>query len=329
MVICLRLALLACLTAVFFLSSPVTSAWAKVTIRIAYENHPGEPIDTLAKKWAELALEKSRGELVLELYPSSQLGSKRDCLEMATMGANVVMLSDSGTLGDYSPDLGALAGPYLVDSWEEMEKILTSPWMKEQADNLEKKGLHLITMNWTYGIRQLVARKPVRTPEDLAGLKIRVPASRIQVAAMKALGGVPTPMPLAEAYTALSQGVIDGAENPVSVIYGQKLFEGAKYMSMIDYIYMPIGWAGGSSYFSKMDPELLKILHETAEEVAIISRGLVLEQDNNMIEQMKKEGVEIIEPDLAAFRKLAPAAYLDVPELSPGLYEKLRELATK
>ncbi|MDR0621421.1 MAG: C4-dicarboxylate ABC transporter, partial [Deltaproteobacteria bacterium] len=110
-----------------------TVAEAKVTLRIAYENHPGEPIDTLAKKWAELALAKSNGELVLELYPSSQLGSKRDCLEMATMGANVVMLSDSGTLGDYTPDLGALAGPYLVDSWEEMDKILASPWIDRKS----------------------------------------------------------------------------------------------------------------------------------------------------------------------------------------------------
>ncbi|MDR2386709.1 MAG: C4-dicarboxylate TRAP transporter substrate-binding protein [Deltaproteobacteria bacterium] len=319
---------LCCALALVFTCGAV-AAQAKVTLRIAYENHPGEPIDTLAKKWAELALEKSKGELVLELYPSSQLGSKRDCLEMATMGANVVMLSDSGTLGDYTPDLGALAGPYLVDSWAEMDKILASDWMKEQGENLRKKGLYLITMNWTYGIRQLVARKPVVTPADLSGLKIRVPASRIQVAAMQALGGVPTPMPLAEAYTALSQGVIDGAENPVAVIYGQKLYEGAKYMSMIDYIYMPIGWAGGTAFFDTIPPELLTILNETAEEVAVISRDLVLKQDADMVETMKAEGVEVIQPDLVAFRKLAPAAYLDVPDLSPGIYDKLREIATK
>ncbi|MDR1044857.1 MAG: C4-dicarboxylate TRAP transporter substrate-binding protein [Candidatus Adiutrix sp.] len=321
--------LIICALAVFIAGPAAPQAWGKVTLRIAYENHPGEPIDTLAKKWAELALEKSKGELVLELYPSSQLGSKRDCLEMATMGSNVVMLSDSGTLGDYSPDLGALAGPYLVDSWEEMEKILASPWMLEQKENLRKKGLYLITMNWTYGIRQLVARKPIVGPADLAGLKIRVPASRIQVAAMEALGGVPTPMPLAEAYTALSQGVIDGAENPVSVIYGQKLYEGAKYMSMIDYIYMPIGWAGGTVFFDAIPPDLLKILDETAEEVAGLSRGLVLQQDSDMVEKMKSEGVEVIQPDLPAFRKLAPAAYLKVPELSPGIYEKLREIAAQ
>jgi tripartite ATP-independent transporter DctP family solute receptor len=319
-----------CLAAllIFCLFLPATGASAKVTLRIAYENHPGEPLDTLARKWAELAREKSQGNLELELFPSSQLGSKRDCLEMAAMGSNVVMLSDSGTLGDYVPDIGSLAGPYLVDSWEEMEKILSSPWMEEQVKGLKDKGLYLITMNWTYGIRQLVANKPVRTPHDLAGLKIRVPASRIQVAAMKALGGVPTPMPLAEAYTALTQKVIDGAENPVAVIYGQKLYEGAKYLSLIDYIYMPIGWAGGTAFFDTIPPELLEIIHESAEEVAQISRALVTQADSDTVEKMKNEGVEIIQPDLAAFRQLAPAAYLDVPEFSPGIYEKLRAIAT-
>jgi TRAP-type C4-dicarboxylate transport system substrate-binding protein len=136
-------------------------------------------------------------------------------------------------------------------------------------------------------------------------------------------------MPLAEAYTALSQGVIDGAENPVAVIYGQKLYEGAKYMSMIDYIYMPIGWAGGTAFFDTVPTELLTILNETAEEVAAISRDLVLKQDSDMVETMKAEGVEVIQPDLVAFRKLAPAAYLDVPDLSPGIYDKLRAIATQ
>ena len=98
---------------------------------------------------------------------------------------------------------------------------------------------------------------------------------------------------------------------------------------MIDYIYMPIGWAGGTAFFDTVPPELLTILNETAEEVAAISRDLFLKQDSDMVETMKAEGVEVIQPDLVAFRKLAPAAYLDVPDLSPGIYDKLRAIATQ
>ena len=296
-----------------------------VTLKVAYENHPGEPLDKVMHHWADLVKERSQGKVQLELYPSSQLGSKNEVMEQAMMGMNVITLSDVAFLADYEPDLGVLFGPYLSDNPDKLFSIYESDWFKAKDEALKQKGVHLVMTNYLYGVRQLLANKPVRTPEDLAGMKIRVPNNIMQIKTFEAFGATPTPMPLGDVYPALTQGMIDGVENPLPVLYGQKLHEQAKYLSMISYITNTSVWVGGEAFFSTLDPEVVEMLHKTGYEAGLYSQKVATEEDNKLIEKMKAEGVEVIYPDVAPFRAKAQSVYQQFPEWSPNLYETIQQ----
>ncbi len=318
-----------CLMVTFFTILVGGAQAAKNSIKLAYENHPGEPLDIVAKKWAELVKTRSNGEVELVLYPSSQLGSKKDVLEMANMGVNVMTITDAGFLADYVPDFGILVGPYLADNPEKIFKLFNTRWFQGLETELQKKGLHIVTANWLYGIRHMVTTRPVRSPEDLKGMKIRVPNTRIQMAAMKAMGATPTPMPLNEVYPALTQGVIDGAENPLSVLYGQKLHEPAKFLTLSGHLTMTACWVGGQAFFDTLPAEVVQLLHETGNEAGLYSHKVMTEADQKIIAKMVEEGVEVIESDTNIYRQLTQPVYGQFPEWTPGLYDTVQEMMAK
>lgn len=299
-----------------------------VTIKVAYENNPGEPIDKAMHYWKDILAERSKGEITLDLYPSSQLGSKKDVTEQAMMGMNIITLSDVGFLVDFDQDLGILFGPYLTDDPQKLFKIYESDWFKKKDAELRKKGIHIVMSNYLYGVRQILAKKPINTPDDMKGMKIRVPNNVMQIKAIEAMGATPTPMPLGEVYPALTQGLIDGVENPISVLYGQKLHEQAKYLSMVGYITNTSLWLGGEAFFETLPPDQLKMIHETAYETGLYSQKIVTELDNQMIGKMKEAGVTVIYPDVKPFQAKAKAVYTQFPKWTPGLYDQIqKELA--
>ena len=284
-----------------------------ISIKVAYENNPGEPLDVV------------NGEITLALYPSSQLGSKQDVTEQAMMGMNVITLSDVAFLADYEPDLGILFGPYLTDDPQKLFKIYESDWFKQKNESLKKKGIHVVMNNYLYGTRQIISKKPIRTVDDLAGLKIRVPNNVMQIKAIQAMGATPTPMPLGEVYPALTQGVIDGVENPISVLQGQKLYEQARYLTMVNYLTNTSVWIGGEAFFGTLSPEQLEMIHQTGYEAGVYSQKLTLERDAEMLKTMQAAGVEVIYPDTGPFQKKAREVYSQFPEWTPGLYETIQQ----
>lgn len=299
-----------------------------VVVKIAYENNPGEPADLVMNRWADLVKEASGGKVGLELYPSSQLGAKLDVIEQGLLGVNVITIADVGFLTDYDPDLGILFGPYLTDNADQLFKIYESDWFKEKEQALRDKGVHIVIKNYLYGTRQLLAKKRVEKPEDLAGLKVRVPNNIMQIRALELMGATPTPMPLGDVYPALTQGVIDGVENPLPVLYGQKLHEQAKELSMISYLTNTSLWLGGEAYFASLDPAVVELLHETGYQAGLYSQELAVQEEAKILDEMKAAGVTVTVPDVAAFREKTQAFYTMFPEWSPGLYEEIQaELA--
>jgi len=298
----------------------------ETTIRIAYENNPGEPADLVMHRWADLVDKASNGEVKLELYPSSQLGSKQDVMEQAVMGVNVITIADVGFLVDYDPDLGILFGPYLTDNPDDLFKIYASDWFKEQEKKLEAQGIHVVISNYLYGTRQLLTKKKIETPDDLKGLKIRVPNNIMQIKTFEALGATPTPMPLGDVYPALTQGVIDGVENPLPVLYGQKLQEQAKNLSMISYLTNTSLWLGGQAYFDTLDPKVVDMLQKTGYEAGLYSQELAKQEDAKILDEMKAQGVTVTTPDLAPFKEATKKVYEQFPNWTPGLYDKIEAM---
>jgi tripartite ATP-independent transporter DctP family solute receptor len=302
----------------------------KYVMRVAFENNPGEPTTMAVEKWAELAAEKTGGKLELQIFPSSQLGNKKDLTEQIMMGANIITITDSCVLMDYVQDIGIFAAPYVADDFEQLGKLFSSDLFKEISATLNDKGIQVISTNWEYGIQHLLTKKPVRTPDDLKGMKIRTGTSVFLIESLEAMGATPTPMGLGDVYTALSSGVVDGLFNPLPVLYGGKFQEHAKYLCLSGHFILRTYWIGSHDFISKLPEDIRKALFETSDEAGVyMNKDLNPKAYEKASEALLADGVQVIEVDKEAFKALPALKALYDRSFSPGLYEKVREILNK
>ncbi|MFC0323630.1 C4-dicarboxylate TRAP transporter substrate-binding protein [Gallibacterium melopsittaci] len=298
---------------------------AATEIMIAYGNQPGEPIDKAMHFWADKVKEKSNGDIVFKLFPSSQLGSETEVLEQARFGANIITIGDYGALMDIVPDLGVINAPYLSQSFEKKSKLLHSDWFKGLSQQLDKQNIHIVIPDVIYGTRHLLTKKPVTKPEDLKGMKIRVQNSRVPLQTIKAMGGVPTPMSLADVYPGLSEGIIDGLENPPAVLYGGKFFEVAKNLDLTAHSTHMSPFVTGTAFWESLTPEQQKIILETGNEMVAYGASQAQEAEQDALDKLKKAGVTINQVDIKAFSNVVGEAIQKAfPEWSPNLYKNIQ-----
>ncbi|WP_262927219.1 C4-dicarboxylate TRAP transporter substrate-binding protein [Phytohalomonas tamaricis] len=299
-------------------------AAAETTIRVAYGNQPGEPIDLAVKQWAKWVDEESKGDLKLQAFPASQLGSETEMIEQARFGSAIITIAAYSEFMDSVPDLSVIDAPYIADSFAEKFKLLDSDWFKQQNDKLNAAGYRIVVPNVAYGERQLLARKQVSTPQDLAGVKIRVQNSPMYVAAIKAMGAVPTPMALGDVYPALAQGMVDGVENPPAVLYGGKFYEVVKNLNLTHHMQNIAPFVTGEAFWQQLSDDERHILTETGARFADYASQLIRERNDEDIERLKAAGVTVHEVDIAPFREQAreqiPASF---PQWSDGLFDKV------
>lgn len=312
---------LGCLVAAAF-TMPALAA--DVTIKVAYENNPGEPVDVLMHKWADLVASESKGKVELELYPSSQMGAKNDVIDQAMMGVNIITIADAGFLTDFDPDWGILYGPYLAESTEQLFRLYEGEWFAKKKKELQAKGIRIVIPNYMYGNRHLLAKKKVESPKDMTGMKVRVPNNPMQIKAIELMGATPTPMPLGDVYPALTQGIIDGVENPLTVLHGQKLDEQAKELSMINYLTTTALWLGGEAYFASLAPDVAELLEKTGHQIGLESQKAAEKDEADTLAAMEKMGVKVTRPDLKPFREITKDFYKQFPQWSKGLYETIQ-----
>jgi tripartite ATP-independent transporter DctP family solute receptor len=301
------------------------AAGKKVVVQIGYENNPGEPVDLAIHEWKRLLEEKTNGTMEMQIFPSSQLGTKNEIIDQMLAGMSSITLADGAFFADRGvPDLGITMAPYLFASWDEAWKLVESDWWAGQMKLLQAKGLHVLAANFIYGDRHTLTKRPIRTVADFKGLKLRVPNNLIQVKGTEVMGATPTPLPLGEVYTALQQGVVDGVENPLPVLYGGKFHEVAKYLTLDAHIKLITSWFCGEAFFNSLSPEHQKALVDSGREAGLYNNKLQEAASEEVIAKFKADGVEIITIDQAAFQAQAKAFY-DMPEIkaqwTPGLFD--------
>ena len=304
-----------------------------VVVQIAYENNPGEPTDLAANEWKRLIEEKSNGSMTVELFPSSQLGSKTDLVDQMQMGEGIIHIGDASFWADYgAPEMSIASAPYIYDNWDQYFKLLETDWWQSQVDLLAENGLRIVTSDWEYGTRELMTTKPVRTLDDLSGMIIRTPNNVMQMKTWEEMGAAPTAMALGDVYTATQQGTIDGMENPIATLYGQAYYEVAKYITMIDYIRRPVQRITSESWFQSLTEEQQQIICEAGDEAGLFNNQKQDEMLEQYISDMQANGVEVITPDdveMARFKEAALKIYdnADVTaNWSDGLYENIRSM---
>lgn len=300
-----------------------------IVIQVGYENNPGEPLDIGCNAWKEKLDEISDGSIKVELYPSSQLGSKVDAMDQMQMGEPVAYITDGSFLGDYgAPEMSIFGAPYLFTSYDDLHKIPQTEWWQEQMDLLAQSGLHVITTNWEYGVRNLMTVKPVRTFEDLSGMIIRTPQNVVQVKTFEYMGASPTGMALGDVYTSTQQGTIEGMENPIATLYGQTYYEVAKYLTMTEHLFVLTQFVMSNDVWESLTPDQQAWLTEAADYGGEKNNEAQNELTAQYIEEMQAQGVEVIELDDAEKQKFIDSVdglYSD-PEVTANWRENLRDV---
>ncbi|QTQ17049.1 C4-dicarboxylate TRAP transporter substrate-binding protein [Treponema parvum] len=308
-----------------------SSAAKKMTIQIGFENSMSEPVGQALKKWQSLVAEKGDGSLVIELFPDSQLGSKNKLIDSMLLGEPVMTLADGAFYADYGvKDMGIVFGPFLFENWDQCWKLIESDWYKQQSSLLEKKGLKLVSSNWIYGDRHTLTVKPVKSVKDLKGMKIRVPSNQIQTEGMNVLGAAATGMSLGDVYQALQSKTIDGAENPLSTLYGRKLQEVAKYLILDGHVKNFTTWVCSAAMFNSLTKSQQELLVSTGNEAGVYNNKLQDAAQDDYLKKMKAEGVQVVEMTPALqkeFRDAAMPFYDKGSQFgwSQGLYRTVRK----
>jgi len=298
-----------CILAVGLLSSIGFSA-EKYTLRFNTVAAPEQPQTLAMKKFAEIVGDLSGGRIEVKVFHSGQLGDQKTAL-LSAMRGTLEMTSDASPawfadLADY-PEIGVLETPYVFKDLDHMYRVLTGPTGQKYWNRLaEKSGLRVLDI-WYLGTRELNFRKEVgliRRPEDLKGVKLRMPNVEAWLDVGRALGATPTPLGFGEVYMALKTGTIDGQDNPLPTDEAAKFYEVTHYIVLTDHMIGYITPVINEKLWQSM-PEKYRIYIKKAMEVARdYNNWLVLEREAKLLGKFAEEcGMEIVIPDKEAFMK--------------------------
>ena len=276
-------------------------AFAKTVLKLGHIAEVSHPYAKGADHFAKLVAEKSGGEMEVQVFPSSQLGSQKDMTEGLIYGTIDMVLTGTADLGQFQPKMSLFDLPFLFKDRAHAYKALDTVGM-ELGQELEPRGLKLLGY-MENGIRHLTNNvRPVKAPADMAGLKIRVMSNKIYIETIKSLGGSPTPMAFGELYSAMQQGTVDGQENPSAHIYTKRFFEVQKYASMTAHAYAPEPVLISMITWSKLSDAQKAIIQEAAKEAIAWQRDLSTKEDNEYWDKIKATGkIEVIEVDRKPF----------------------------
>lgn len=285
-------------------------AFAETTLRIGTVLAPDDPMGQGLDKFAAEVKEATGGEVIVEVFHNSQLGDTTEMLDQARAGANVGTVTDVARLSSFVPSLAIMSAPFLFDTYEQADKFALSDeylaWGDELAD---KAGIVMLASNWYQGARHALTQKPIATPADLAGVRMRTIGAPVWIETIRAMGAEPTPIAWGEVYSALQLGTIDAAEAQPTAIWGAKLYEVIKHVSLTGHIQLVTALAVSSASWDELSDEHKKIVRDLAVENGRYASALTIELGKEAMVKVADSGVEIHEVDLAPFKSAVAGVY--------------------
>jgi len=299
------------------LAAGLSSASAQdVTLRLAHfaaETHPGH---LAAVQFAENVSARTGGAVEIELFPANQLGSPPEQLEQTILGAVDMTLPTHGGLDKYDRAFGTAMTPFAFSSYEHAHEVLDGDFTDWVAPKLEAQGLVMLS-HWEYGFRNITnSIKPINTPDDVVGLKLRTPPELQIVAAMEGLGASTTQIAFPELPNALNQGVVQGQENPVGVIYHYNLNDFQEHMAMTRHVYNAMVHVVNKDKWDALTPNQQRIIREESAAAGAMMREAVQAQEAEEVAGLIERGMKVTTPDLAPFAAKMGDARARVAEYS-------------
>ena len=274
------------------------------TLKFTTQNPKGHPLVMGMEKFAEIVTAKSGGKVKVNLFPGGVLGGDAPVVSAMQGGTIEMAVMNSSYLAGQVKEFAVYDFPFMFTSSKEADAVVDGPFGKQMHARLDAKGVVGLAY-WELGFRNISNNKrAINKVEDIAGLKLRVIPTPINVDWVKTLGANPTPMTFGEVYSALEQGAIDGQENPVTVIAANKLYEVQKYLTLTNHQYNPQSVLISKKFWDTLNPAEKKLLGDAAVEAGIYQRQQARLQATTALDVVKKGGMQVNELSPAELAKM-------------------------
>ncbi|MGL5936189.1 MAG: TRAP transporter substrate-binding protein [Cetobacterium sp.] len=280
----------------------------QINLKLAHGLSETHPVHIGMLKFMELVETKTDGDIKIQIFPNGQLGQERELIELLQAGAIDLTKASASPIEGFVKEYSIFSMPYLFDNYNHFLTVLKSPVGEKFLSMTEKNGFVGLGY-FTAGTRNFYGSKPIETPEDLKGLKIRVQPSNTAIRMVEHLGGTATPLSYGELYTALQQRVVDGAENNISAITTDRHGEVSKFYSYDEHTIVPDVFFISNSTWRKLNDKQKEILKKSAEEAFDFQVALWDEMEKIQIEQAKEMNVKFVYPDKKPFQDMVQPMY--------------------
>jgi tripartite ATP-independent transporter DctP family solute receptor len=280
-------------------------AWAQTKLRWAHVYEITEPYHTEALWAASEIRKRTNGRFDITVFPASQLGNENQLNEALGFGAIDIIYVGINFVAATYPPLGISGAPFMLRDLDHWKAYRDSKLFSELVQGYDEKTRHKITALTYYGQRHVTANRRISKPEDMQGMKLRVPPAPLFLMFTKSVGADATPIAFSDVYTALQQGLVDGQENPLPTIMAKKFYEVQSHIVLTGHITESMVTVIGSHVWNKLTPDDQKVFAETLKEAASKATESIEASERILAGEFSKLGVTVVEPDREAFRKAA------------------------
>ena len=297
----------------------------KLVLKMSHVFAPEEQLTKTLDVVCENILERTNGAIEIQHYPQGQLATYKDGVEQVVRGAEFISVEDPSYLGDYVPDFNILAGPMIVNSFDEYEYLIQTDIVKEMIAAAEEQGIKILGLDFIFGFRSMMTNKVIETPADLKGMKIRTPGSELYVDTINAMGATATPMAFSETISAVQQGVVDGLEGTIDAYATNGSAEVAKNMALTRHLLGVCGAYINVDVWNSIPAEYQDIIQEEFTNGAQDMIKKISEGEAETRAKLEEQGITFNEVDNEAFADAVSVVYENMKNVTPGRYEAMKE----
>lgn len=279
-----------------------------ITLRAGHSANATEPYHAGLERFAEIVHEETNGEVEVEIFPNSQLGSEREMIEGLYLGTTDITVPTNGVVTNFVDELAIFDLPFLFDDRKHMYRAIDGKVGKQLSQAMQDQGIRLLGF-YEAGIRHIVTDYPVHSIDDIQGKSIRTMQIPAHVASFNAFGANATPLAYNELYSALEAGVVDGAEAAYTNYESQRFYEVAPYLADVSWTALVADLIMSEEQFQSHPKHIQDALLKAGRESAQFERQLYAESDARLREKVIEQGATITEPDIEPFREAAQSVY--------------------
>lgn len=302
-------------------------ASARIILKLGHALDQSHPVHAGMEYMAKRLAELSEGAVELRIFPNGQLGSEPECIEQLQRGALAMVKTSTAAMEGFVPEMAVFGLPYLFRDEDHYWRVLLGPIGRELLAAGQTAGIHGLCY-YDSGSRSFYTiDQPILTPQDLKGEKIRVLPSRMAMDLISTMGGSPTPVPWGELYTALQQGMVDGAENNPPSYLTSRHYEVAKHYSLDEHSRIPDMVIFSKTVWDPLPPQVRAWIEQAASDSVVYQRQLWREKSQQAMAQLQAAGVQIHQVDQAAFAAAAAPLFDSVKGTPVGqLADRIRSV---